>query len=154
MAAWFEGAGRFCFGPDIYSAFHSASRFPTGDSICDSSPLRYRVVLFPACSVSFRSPYRWAGWSEAGRSKAISGAAMANDRAVSRRTDAGGDGSAREAGSFLLWQRGRGRVENGRRGEDVEADFRFATGWIDRGDCRGAFGFERDLRGLGRSGHA
>src|SRR2546426_12205855 len=79
---------------------------------------------------------------------------MAADWTFPRRADAGGDGSAREAGSFLFWQRGWGRVENGRRGEDVEADFRFATDWIDRCDCGGAFGFECDLRGLGRSGHA
>src|SRR3989442_7400016 len=79
---------------------------------------------------------------------------MAADWAFPGRADAGGDGSAREAGSILFWERGRRRLENGRCGANLETDFRFTTDWIDRGDFGGAFRFECDLHVLGRTEHA
>jgi len=57
---------------------------------------------------------------------------MAADWAFPRRPDAGGDGSAREAGGFLFRECGRGRLENERRGENVETDFRLAADRFDR----------------------
>src|SRR5947208_14924497 len=80
-------------------------------------------LSLPAACRSIRATDGWGGPTETGRPKTVSRTALAVDRAISRRTRAGGDRCARPARDLLFRRGWRRSVEDQRRGTNVEADF-------------------------------